>query len=65
LSCWGSFAGFGAPVVSVVADCCTDVAVDGLVGAVAAGHFVAAFDAGEVGGGHASHSPVIRSTNAT
>jgi hypothetical protein len=39
-------------VVSVVADCGTDVAVDGLVGAPVAGHFVAAFDAGEVGGGH-------------
>jgi hypothetical protein len=39
-------------VVLVVADCWSDVAVDGLVGAVFAGHFVAAFDAGEVGGGH-------------
>jgi hypothetical protein len=39
-------------VVAVVADCWTDVAVNGLVGAPVAGNFVAAFDAGEVGGGH-------------
>jgi hypothetical protein len=44
-------------VVSVVADCCPDVAVDGSVGAVAAGHFVAAFDAGQVGGGHDAGLP--------